>query len=85
MFDPRYASQVHQFYSPVRFRVAKKYIGFSEVLSSGSSHPPNVFKIFGIEWLVNRFQRIYERFFAFSVPASEVYFELQVLKDSKER
>lgn len=37
----------------------------------------NPFKYFGIEWLINRHPRIYERFLCWIFPASEVYFLLQ--------
>ncbi|HZX49638.1 MAG TPA: class I SAM-dependent methyltransferase [Candidatus Paceibacterota bacterium] len=58
-FDPRFQNNVHQFYSKARFRVEKKYIGFSEVLPSGKKHFPNVWKILGVEYLANRFPRHY--------------------------
>lgn len=36
----------------------------------------NPYKTIGLEWLVNRFPRIYERFFCWIIPCSEVYFVL---------
>lgn len=78
-FDPD-KKGVHKYYSKARFRIKKKVIGFSEVMPSGRRHPPNVHKLLGIQHLVNRFPRIYEKFFAFMLPATELYFELEVLK-----
>jgi len=80
-FDPAYAGKVHQFYSLVKFRIRKKIISFGEVLRSGRKHFPNLHKIFGIQWLVNKFPRVYEKFFAFIFPATELYFELVILKE----
>lgn len=37
----------------------------------------NVLKIIGFELLVNKFPRLYEKFFAHIIPASEVYFVLK--------
>jgi ubiquinone/menaquinone biosynthesis C-methylase UbiE len=82
-FDPD-RSEVHQYYSRARFRIRKKVIGFSEVMPSGRKHPPNIHKFLGIQYLVNRFPRIYEKFFAYVMPATELYFELEVLKDQDE-
>ncbi|OYT40915.1 MAG: hypothetical protein B6U86_03390 [Candidatus Altiarchaeales archaeon ex4484_43] len=79
-FDPGCAG-VHQYYSKARFRIREKVIGFSEIMPSGRKHPPNIHKLLGIQYLVNRFQRIYEKFFAFIMPATELYFELEVLKE----
>lgn len=80
-FDPKFKNQFHQFYSTVRFRVRKSIIGFSELMLSGIKHLPNVHRILGIQWLVNRFPRIYEKYFAFIMPATELYFELEIIKE----
>jgi ubiquinone/menaquinone biosynthesis C-methylase UbiE len=42
----------------------------------------NIARAVGLEWLVNRFPRAYERFFAYLLPASEVYFKLRVEKEA---
>jgi ubiquinone/menaquinone biosynthesis C-methylase UbiE len=78
-FDANIAG-VHHYYSKARFRIRKKVIGFSEILPSGGKHPPNIHRLLGIQAVVNRFPRIYEKFFAFMMPATELYFELEVLK-----
>lgn len=80
-FDPRYSERMHPFYTHAKFRVIKKIIGFSEILPSGRKHPPNLYKLLGIQWLANKFPRIYEKFFAFILPATELYFELEVIKE----
>ena len=80
-FDPNYTGKIHQFYTGARFRIIKKIIGFSEILPSGRKHPPNFIKIIGLQWLINRLPRFYEKFFAFILPATELYFELRVIKE----
>jgi len=84
-FDPVYIGRVHQFYTFAKFRIIKKIIGFSEILPSGKKHSQNLHKILGIQWLVNKFPRIYEKFFAFILPATELYFELKVIKDEQQK
>jgi 2-polyprenyl-3-methyl-5-hydroxy-6-metoxy-1,4-benzoquinol methylase len=79
-FDSAYADKVHQFYTPARFHIRKKLIGFSEIVASGKKHYLNPYKLLGIQWLVNKFPRVYEKFFAFILPATELYFELQIVK-----
>ncbi len=79
-FDPK-ARGVHKYYSKAKFRINKKIIGFSEVMPSGRKHPPNIHRLLGIQFIVNRLPRLYEKFFAFIMPATELYFELEVLKD----
>ena len=73
----------HSFYlGNVNFKVLKRYIAFREYFTHNNKRPFfNPFKWLGIEFLVNRFQRIYERFFCWIIPAAELYFELKVIKD----
>lgn len=63
------------FYTDKHFKLVQNYISFR------SYDDPNLlknpFKLIGIEWLVNKFPRIYERFFVYIMPPSEVYFELK--------
>jgi SAM-dependent methyltransferase len=40
----------------------------------------NPFRWVGLEWMINRFPRFYEHFFAFILRANEVYFRLKVVK-----
>jgi len=37
-------------------------------------------KWIGLEWLINKFTRIYERFFYWIFPAGEIYYELEIVK-----
>ena len=73
----------HSFYlGNVNFKVLKRYIAFREYFTHNNKRPFfNPFKWLGIEFLVNRVQRIYERFFCWIIPAAELYFELKVIKD----
>jgi predicted SAM-dependent methyltransferase len=71
------------YYTTERFRIVARRISFrSEAFEGLRSNKKNPARWFGLEALVNRFPRIYERFFAFTVPASEVYFRLEVLKEA---
>jgi len=38
------------------------------------------FRIFGLQWFVNRFPDFYELYFAFIFPARDIYVELRILK-----
>lgn len=38
------------------------------------------FRLFGIQYLANKFPRNYERFWTYIFPAEQVYFELEVIK-----
>ena len=72
----------HGFYlSEVNFKVTKAQIHFVEYFIHDTAKKKfNPFKYLGIEYLVNTFPRIYERFFAWILPAGELYFELKVVK-----
>lgn len=80
-FDPINTKKTHRFYTITKFHIKKKIIGFSEILPSGRKHFPNLHRLLGIQYLVNKLPRIYEKFFAFVLPATELYFELEVIKD----
>lgn len=72
----------HGFYlQNVNFKIKKAEIHFVEYfLHDSAAKKINPFKLVGIEFLVNKFSRIYERFFAWIFPAAELYFELEVIK-----
>jgi ubiquinone/menaquinone biosynthesis C-methylase UbiE len=79
-FCPQYAFKF-QYYSQVRFDMVHREISFREALTDFRSRTKsNIARLIGLEWLVNRFPRVYERFFAYMLPASEVYFKLRVIK-----
>ena len=75
-------SYKHSFYlQGVDFKIIKKYISFREYSTQDNKKPfLNPFKWFGIEFIINKYQRIYERFFCWIMPATELYFELKVIK-----
>lgn len=71
----------YQFYSSVRFVMIRRWISFRENATDFRKHTKaNPFRWIGFEFLVNAFPRIYERFFVYWLPPSEVYFKLRVVK-----
>jgi len=79
-FCPQYDFKF-QYYSDVRFEMLKREISFREAVTDFRLQTKSNFaRLLGVEWLVNRFPRIYERFFAYMLPASEVYFKMRVIK-----
>ncbi len=40
----------------------------------------SILKMLGVEWIVNKIPRIYEKFFCYMIPANVVYFKLEVEK-----
>jgi SAM-dependent methyltransferase len=75
-------SYKHGHYLPfVNFHILKVFLSFREILQRNKEVMPfNPFKFIGIEWLINRNKRLYERFFAWLLPCAEIYFELRVIK-----
>ncbi len=73
----------HSFYLPeVNFRIIKSHISFRQFFVYDERKPFfNPLKWIGIEWLANKYKRIYERFFCWILPAAELYFELKVIKE----
>ncbi len=71
----------YHYYSKARFKMLKRHISFRENITDFRKDTKfNIARIVGFEFIVNKFPRIYERFFTYWFPASEVYFKLQVLK-----
>ena len=72
----------HNFYlQDVNFKIKKVHISFREYFTHDGSKPFfNPFKWSGIEWLINKFSRVYEKFFCWILPASEIYYELEIVK-----
>lgn len=71
-------------YSPVRFAMVNRKISFREIKTDFKRKTKfNPLKIIGFEKLVNSFPRLYERFFVYWIPPSEVYFKLRVIKKEK--
>lgn len=68
-------------YSPVSFSLIKRQISFREPKTDFRKKTrSNPFKVLGLESLVNTFPRIYERFFVYWIPPSEVYFKILISK-----
>lgn len=71
----------YHYYSDARFELLSSRISFRENWTDfRSSVKFNLAEVLGFESLVNRFPRIYERFFVYWVPPSEVYFRLKIIK-----
>jgi len=72
----------HNFYlADVNFKIKKVRLSFREYFTHDGSKPFfNPFKWIGIEWLINKFSRIYERFFCWIFPIGELYYELEIVK-----
>ncbi len=72
----------HGFYlKDVNFKIRKSEIHFSEYLKhEGTPSKLNLPKVVGFQFLVNKFPRVYEKLLAWIIPASELYFELEVVK-----
>jgi ubiquinone/menaquinone biosynthesis C-methylase UbiE len=71
-------------YSKAKFKLVTSHIGFAEydidfnVLESRKRI--SILKLFGFEYFVNKMPRLYEKFFAFIVPAHIVYYRIMALK-----
>ena len=69
-------------YSPISFSLRERQISFREAKTDfRKKTKQNLFRMIGFETLVNAFPRLYERFFVYWLPPSEVYFKLVVLKE----
>jgi hypothetical protein len=72
----------HSFYfQNVNFKIKKVHLSFREYYTQTNQPFFNPLKWIGIELLINKFSRIYERFFCWILPAAEIYFELEIVKD----
>ena len=68
----------YNYYSPVKFEIESRRICFA---APGATNP---WRWLGIEWFANRFARLYERLFAFWMPATEVQFVLRPIPDRQD-
>ena len=79
-FCEQYDFKYH-YYSKARFFMERRWISFRECPTElRATTKANFARWIGLEHLVNAAPRIYERFFAYVIPASEVYFRLRALK-----
>lgn len=71
-------------YSKASFKLLKSYICFGEYKIDFNMNEflkrMSILKLIGVEYIVNKVPRIYEKFFCFIMPASEVYFQMKVEK-----
>ncbi len=67
----------YSFYSTARFQKRAVDIRFWALPRLGNVRPQHWL---GAKWLADRFPMIYERFFAFMLPAQTIYYELVVVK-----
>lgn len=61
------------------FELVRSEISFREAPASWRSagRKLNLFGLIGMEWVVNQFPRVYEKYFCWMIPASEVFFVLR--------
>lgn len=69
------------FYSQARFRRVKVEILFWRLPRLGGLRPQH---LLGAHWLANRLTSIYERFFAYLLPAQTIRYELIVVKEGNQ-
>ena len=77
-FDYFTEGGVYNFYSHLRFRIRKRQIRFFWIKNEKREIPSRV-----LTALINAFPLAYERFFCWMLPANELYFELEPVKDLK--
>lgn len=64
----------YNFYSENKFQLIDRYMSFRQYDDRVLLRNP--FRLLGIEKLINTSPRLYERFFVYYLPVSEIYFEL---------
>ena len=71
----------YRYYSSFRFEMLRRHISFRDNTTDFRPRTPfNPFRWVGLEQLINKAPRIYERFFVYWLPPSELYFKLRVKK-----
>ena len=68
---------VYHYYTPARFAILQTRVTFLKLKQLGGISPH---KLLGIEFLANRWLKIYEAFFAYLFPAQILSVTLQVIK-----
>ena len=79
-FDYFTAEGHYNFYSHLRFRIRRREIRFYWI-----KNERRVVRSRVITGLINLVPLVYERFFCWMLPANELYFELEVVKDPPRR
>jgi ubiquinone/menaquinone biosynthesis C-methylase UbiE len=77
-FDYFTEGGVYNFYSHLRFRIRKRQIRFFWIKNEKREIPSRV-----LTALINAFPLFYERFCCWMLPANELYFELEPVKEAK--
>lgn len=75
-FDYFTEGGVYNFYSHLRFRIRKRQIRFFWIKNEKREIPSRI-----LTALINAFPLAYERFFCWMLPANELYFELEPVKE----
>lgn len=71
----------YRYYTSSRFMLVYRHLSFRDNRTDFRDRTGiNPFRWIGLEQLVNAWPRIYERFFVYWLPPSEVYFKLRVVK-----
>lgn len=71
----------YQYYSDFKFELVRRHLSFRDNRTDFRAITPfNPFRWLGLEQLVNAAPRLYERFFVYWLPPSELYFKLRVKK-----
>ncbi len=64
------------------FKIKEDHLSFREYFTHDGEKPFfNSMKWIGLEWLINKFSRIYERFFCWILSVGEIYYESEIVKD----
>lgn len=79
-FDYFTPEGTYNFYSHLRFRIRRREIRFFWI-----KNERRVIKSRVITGLINAFPLVYERFFCWMLPANELYFELEAVKEPPRR
>jgi hypothetical protein len=71
----------YRYYSRARFALVRRHLSFRTAVADFPRElGANPFRWIGIEQIANKMARIYERFFVYWLPPSELYFKLRVVK-----
>lgn len=76
-FDYFTEGGMYNFYSHLRFRIRRRRIHYFWIKNERREVPGRF-----LTWLINRFPLAYERFFCWMLPANELYFELEPVKEA---
>ena len=78
-FDYFREEYIYNYYTNARFAILDIHLTFLKLKQLGGISP---YKLLGIEFLANKWIKIYEAFFAYIFPAHILSFELEVIKNA---